>query len=341
VLSTLDRWPTWMWANEEVAAFGEWLRGYNQQHPDAPVSFYGMDVYSLHDSMKEVLRYLQDSNANAAQRAQAALDCFAQVNGDDEFEYAQQKAQGKIDCADELENLLSVVEEQVSGTDDDEAFNAVQNAIIALNAERYYVAALQGGSSSWNIRDRHMMTTIDRLREQGGDSKMIIWAHNTHVGDARATDMQEQGMVNIGQLIREKHSDEGVYITGFGSYQGSVIAASSWGNKTQSMEVPPGITGSWEAMLHAIAPVNKIVFLDNLRGNNALMQRIGHRAIGVVYNPAAEQGNYVPSILPERYNAFVFIDETEALTPLYAPAIGRRNVQTSTRHANSMILLDQ
>ena len=162
-----------------------------------------------------------------------------------------------------------------------------------------------------------MMETINRLVEQqGNNAKIIIWEHNTHVGDARATDMAQAGMVNVGQLVREQHNDQGVYIVGFGSYKGTVVAASRWEGQMQVMNVPEAKAGSWEALLHSIAPENKIIFLDELKDNSNFKRPIGHRAIGVVYNPNSEAGNYVPSILPQRYDAFIFIDKTEALHPL-------------------------
>jgi erythromycin esterase len=324
VLSHLNRWPTWMWANEEVATFSEWLRNYNMASANK-TRFYGLDVYSLWRSIEEVHMYLQTIDPNEAQSAADAVACFNNFYGGDEFAYGTQKANNKLDCADELQRMLTTVQEIAKTHNDEEAFNAVQNAFVALNAERYYVTALQSSSASWNIRDEHMMNTVDRIAAHHGDgAKVIIWAHNTHVGDARATDMASQGMVNIGQLMREKHGDEGVHITGFGTYSGTVIASNEWASETQTMTVPNARPGSWEAMLHAISPANKLILLEALKGNEQLSKSIGHRAIGVVYDPSAEQGNYVPSVVPQRYDAFIFIDRTEALHPILN-ASGRTN----------------
>jgi erythromycin esterase len=201
----------------------------------------------------------------------------------------------------------------------------LQNAETAVNVERYYVSAVASNNESWNIRDRHMAETVNRiLTQKGSAAKIIIWAHNTHVGDARATTMKEEGMVNIGQLIREEHSNEGVYVVGFGTYSGTVIAAASWGNALQKLSVPPAMSNSWEALLHNDGAADKILFLKTLRQNNQYMKRIGHRAIGVVYNPSFEEGNYVPSVLPDRYDAFVFIDKTQALHPLSESSSSRK-----------------
>jgi erythromycin esterase-like protein len=145
---------------------------------------------------------------------------------------------------------------------------------------------------------------------------MIIWEHNTHIGDARFTDMAKEGLVNVGQLVREEYGQNNVYAVGFGSYQGTVIASNSWGGATQRMPVPAAPSGSWEGMLHQLGATNKIILSNEIKGNEALQKSVGHRAIGVVYHPGQEQGNYVPSIMPDRYDAFIFIDQTTALHPL-------------------------
>jgi erythromycin esterase-like protein len=162
-----------------------------------------------------------------------------------------------------------------------------------------------------------MAQTIKRLLEfHGADSKMIIWEHNSHVGDARYTDMAAQGIVNVGQLVREELGQNNVYAIGFGSYQGSVIASNSWGGPIQRMMVPAAPSRSWEGILHQLGASNKIVLSSEIKGNTSLQGNIGHRAIGVVYNPGQEQGNYVPSVIPNRYDAFMFIDQTTALHPI-------------------------
>jgi erythromycin esterase-like protein len=192
-----------------------------------------------------------------------------------------------------------------------------QNALVALNGERYYRASVKSFDDSWNIRDNHMNETVNRLMmHHGPNAKMIIWEHNTHIGDARFTDMARGGMVNVGQLVRQDFGRENVYIVGFGSNSGTVIASPNWGGPIQTMMVPNAQRGSWEELLHRQGATNKILFSNELRKLDFLQKSIGHRAIGVQYNPSRENGNYVPSIIPDRYDAFIYIDKTSALRPL-------------------------
>lgn len=324
VLQTFDRWPTWMWANWEIVALTEWLRRTNQQRPrHKQVGFYGLDVYSLWESMESLMGYLTEHVPEAVAAARQAYRCFEPFGGDEQS-YAWSTMVAPDTCEDEVVALLSAVQRQVESYADDPevAFSAEQNALIAVEAERYYRTMVRGDASSWNVRDTHMADTLDRLvahhaTRQGADSvKAIIWEHNTHIGDARATDMAAAGMVNVGQLVRERHSSEGVILVGFGSYQGSVIASAEWGAPMEKMAVPPARPSSWEALLHQAGASNKLLLLNELIDQPVAMTVRGHRAIGVVYKPNQERGNYVPTILPQRYDAFLYIDQTEALHPL-------------------------
>jgi erythromycin esterase-like protein len=202
--------------------------------------------------------------------------------------------------------------------DPEASFNAEQNALVIKNAEHYYRAMVQTNSDSWNVRDQHMMETLNRLMVfHGPGTKGIVWAHNTHVGDARYTDMSRAGMLNIGQLAREQHRDDGVVLAGFGSHHGSVIAGKSWGAPMERMQVPEAREGSWEDVLHQ-AGGDQLVLFDQDNISDEIKKPRGQRAIGVVYHAEAESyGNYVPTILPKRYDAFLYIDETEALHPLH------------------------
>jgi erythromycin esterase-like protein len=188
-----------------------------------------------------------------------------------------------------------------------------------VNAEQYYRAMVRGGAESWNVRDYHMVATLKNLmRHHGPEAKAIVWEHNTHIGDARATDMSRAGMINVGQLVREQQRADGVVLVGFGSYQGTVIAGSSWGAPMERMQVPMAMQGSWEEVLYRSGVHDAILFSDELRQEPAFLEPRGHRAIGVVYNPAQERfGNYVPTVLPQRYDAFVNLTETIALHPLH------------------------
>ncbi|GHA56144.1 erythromycin esterase family protein [Pontibacter akesuensis] len=318
-LKEFDRWPTWMWANKEIAELAEWLRAYNQgKAANAQVGFYGLDVYGMWESLEAVQAYLQQTDPAAAESARQVLNCFSPYS-QDEIAYARATLTSSDNCADELAKLLEDVQQRVAaeGAKQEAAFNALQNTMVVVNAENYYRTAVRSDAASWNIRDRHMTGTIERLlAHHDPDAKIIVWEHNTHVGDARATTMVEEGTVNVGQLVREQYGPENVCIVGFGTYTGTVLAAPSWGSPVQVMKVPQAKRNSWEWILHNQEPPNKLIFLDALGQNSFFQRRIGHRAIGVVYNPNAESGNYVPSVLPDRYNAFVFIDRTKALQPL-------------------------
>lgn len=182
--------------------------------------------------------------------------------------------------------------------------------------ETYYRTMIRHDTESWNVRDRHMVSVLRKLMEFHGESaKAIVWEHNTHIGDARATDMADDGMVNVGQLLREAHGTQDVYAIGFGTYEGTVIAGRSWGAPLEIMQVPPAISNSWEELLHRISPENKLLFF---RENAEVLDEtiVGHRAIGVVYHPERERGNYVPTVISKRYDAFIYLDQTKALSPL-------------------------
>jgi len=321
VLKTFDRWPTWMWANWEVVALTEWLKTHNERVPkEKKAGFYGLDVYSLWESMEAIIKYLEKVDPAAVKVAKEAYQCFAPYEKDEQA-YARATRFVSEVCEDEVVEMFKMIRSKTKeyAGDAEAAFSTEQNALVSVNAERYYRAMVKGSSESWNIRDTHMNDTLNRLMKfHGTESKAIVWEHNTHIGDARATDMKRQGMVNVGQLVREQHEQEGVFIVGFGAYQGGVIAADEWGAPMQEIMAPPAQSGSWEAILHEIEPRDRIIMLDELQGDADFMNVRGHRAIGVVYHPHFEKyGNFVPTVLPARYNAFIFIDETEALHPLH------------------------
>ena len=200
---------------------------------------------------------------------------------------------------------------------EESGLNLEVNALITANAESYYRTMITDDKESWNIRDRHMVETLNRIMMFfGNQAKGIIWEHNTHVGDARATDMADEGIVNVGQLLREQEGDENLYIIGFGTHRGSVIAADQWGKNFKQMMTPPAQAGSWEDLMHRANAKNKILLFNN-ENRHVFNYPIGHRAIGVVYNPLYEHlGNYVPSKMSERYDAFIYINNTNALHPL-------------------------
>ena len=336
VLHAFERWPTWMWANREIVELVEWLRRYNDQRrvPDhRKVGFYGLDVYSLWDSMRAVVEYLERLDPQLAAGARRAYRCF-EPYGEDEQEYARATYLVPTSCEDEAVSVLRLLRQRGPeyAQDGEEAyFNAQQNAFVARDAELYYRTMVRGGSQSWNIRDHHMVDTLDRLMAHhepfNPGAKAIVWEHNTHIGDARFTNMANAGMVNVGQLVRQAHGDDGVVLVGFGSHHGTVIAGDEWGAPMRRMKVPDARQGSWEDAMHAAVQETLpngnalLVFADADDGGIAeLDEPMAHRAIGVVYDPGGERwGNYVPTLIPRRYDAFLYMDETHALSPLHMP----------------------
>jgi erythromycin esterase-like protein len=321
VLNAFRRWPTWMWANEEIVELIDWLKIHNDNRSsDQKVGFYGIDMYSLWESMEEIIRYLTNSNPAGAdlELAKKAFSCFEPFNGMPDH-YAISTAHFSQVCIDEVSNLLlSIRSHKKFYEDADEThLNLKVNALIAKNAEHYYRTMLQDNELSWNIRDEHMVEAINEVKNYyGEDAKIIVWEHNTHIGDARATTMQEDGMLNVGQLLREQYKKEDVYAVGFGTHQGTVIAAEEWGVPFKVINVPPARQHSWEDLLHKTGAFDKL-FIFNDENRKHFVGWIGHRAIGVVYNPKYESyGNYVPSQMGNRYDAFIFIDQTKALSPL-------------------------
>ena len=333
VLDAFDRWPTWMWANEEVVEFCAWLRARNGGLPeDQRTGFYGLDVYSLWSSMRALLDYLREHEPQHVDAALRAVECF-QAFGEDPQDYALASRFSPASCEPAVVELLArLCQErvvQVDGDDPEARFSAEQNAAVAAGAERYYRAMVGGQAESWNVRDVHMQDTLDRLLEQHG-SKAVVWEHNTHVGDARATDMAGAGMVNVGQLCRERHGTDDVVVVGFGGYRGGVVAARQWGAPMEAMPVPPARAGSVEALLHErVGHDAVLVFPPRSQQPDWLRRRTDHRAIGVVYSAERERwGNYVPTVLGDRYDAFLWFEDTRPLRPLHREVPSDEEAQT-------------
>lgn len=322
VLRTFDRWPTWMWANEEVAEFLMWLRAHNRATGD-DVGFYGLDVYSLWESMERIVGWVRDHAPEALENTVAALHCFEPF-GEDPQECARSLGMLPDGCQDEVVAMLGDLRRLArrQGNSEERDFDALQNSEVVAGAERYYRTMVRADGASWNVRDEHMADTLDRLLEhtgQGTDrSKAIVWAHNTHVGDARATDMAGAGLTNIGRIARERHGTDDVVLVGLGGYSGHVIAGRHWGAPWERMRVPSAPSTSHEHVLHELgAGQGLLVFPDDGDGGGWPHDRRGHRAIGVVYEPARDpHGNWVPTVLDDRYDAFMWFDDTDAVHPL-------------------------
>lgn len=316
-LRSFRRWPTWMWANREIEALAEWLREYNADKAESEkVGFFGIDLYSLWESMDEIIGYLEERGGADLEAAKAAFECFEPYNRDEQTYGIAASFLGE-GCVAETDELLQRLTERRRNASEDEkegTLNAEMNAEALAGAEAYYRTMVRHDTESWNVRDRHMVKALQKLLDHYGPAaRAVVWEHNTHIGDARATDMALEGMVNVGQLLRERYGSQ-VYAVGFGTYEGSVIAGSAWGAPAEVMPVPPAIKGSWEELVHRTGAEDKLILFENW--GPALSGSLGHRAIGVVYHPGRERGNYVPTVLPERYDAFIYLDRTHALTPL-------------------------
>lgn len=319
VLQAFNRWPTWMWANQETAELARWLREYNRELPeDQKVGFYGLDMYSLWESIDEIIQYLERANSPELPIAKEVFSCFEPFEREGQ-RYGVSASFFSTDCEEEVLQMLKQLKNRKTTNmeDPESALSLELNALVASNAEQYYRSMVRGGPESWNIRDTHMVEVAKRLIGfHGENAKAIIWEHNTHIGDARATDMVEEGMVNVGQLLREQSQEGAAYAIGFGTHHGEVIAARSWGDPIEVMPVPPARRNSWEDLLYQTGVGNQLIVF----GPDSVLheQMLGHRAIGVVYYPENERGNYVPTLLPKRYDAFIYIEETKALSP-YVP----------------------
>ncbi|MEV4174052.1 erythromycin esterase family protein [Nonomuraea sp. NPDC049709] len=322
-----ERWPTFMWANEEVADFCRWLSRWNAERPPGErCGFHGLDVYSLWDSLRALRRYAAAHLPDQVETVMEALYCFESY-GHDPQQYGLVSRLIPETCEDEVVNLLAAVAGTAPGGAG--GFGVRQNAEVVAGAERYYRAMVGGGPDSWNIRDVHMADTLDRLAEHH-QAKGVVWAHNTHIGDARATDMAAAGMTNLGQLARERHHED-VVLVGFGSHRGTVVAGDRWGAQHHVMPVPPARPASLEAFLHEALPGQDALFLVPPSGLRAdwYDEPMGHRAIGVVYHPDRERwGNYVPTIVGRRYDAFLWMDESRAVHPLHGEPWGEAEPRT-------------
>lgn len=317
------RWPTWMWANDEIVKLAEWMRSHH-------AGFYGLDIYSMFESIQEVINFVEIENPILAKEVKERYACFDHFQ-QDEVAYARSLVEYPAGCeAQVLKNLDRILKLRLENISQGQEalFSSQQNARVIANAENYYRAMMKGDATSWNVRDEHMLEVLEQLLEKHGkDSKGIVWAHNTHIGDYRATDMNETGYINLGGLVRQSYGEQNVALVGFGTYQGQVLAGSSWGRPEQIMILPPAREGSYEHRFHHVLKAEKnnlnqvYVLLDD-KSHTAFAQRLGHRAVGVVYDPKQEyRGNYVPTELSKRYDAFVFIDQTKALKSLHAISV--------------------
>jgi erythromycin esterase-like protein/predicted phosphoribosyltransferase len=333
-LADFRRFPTWMWRNTVVVEFIEWLRAHNAMLPPEAqkVGFYGLDLYSLHASMKAVLRYLEKVDPEAARRARERYSCFDHVGEDTQAYGLMTRLNLSESCEEEVVSQLVDLQRRAADyarrggpMADDELFYAEQNARLVKNAEAYYRSMFLEEVSSWNLRDRHMGETLDalvaHLGRTGGRAKVAVWEHNSHLGDARATEMGERGELNVGQLTREKYGHDAV-LMGFTTHHGTVTAASDWGAPAERKRVRPALAGSYEALFHAAQRVRfLLVWSEGDAFAERLRERRLERAIGVIYRPDTErQSHYFRARLPDQFDAVLHFDETRALEPLETTA---------------------
>lgn len=331
-LGAFERFPQWMWRNTDVVELLSWLRMHNMQCADDrdKMGFFGLDLYSLRGSMDAVVRYLSTVDPEAARRARSRYACFDHL-ADDPQRYGYAASFGmRKDCEDEVIRQLvemttdaqRLIEAGEHGSAD-EFFFAQQNARVAQNAEAYYRAMFQGRNESWNLRDRHMAETLEALRghiieKKGRRPKIVVWAHNSHLGDARATEMGEHGQLNLGQLVREQYGTKESFLLGFTTHTGTVTAASDWDAPAETKIVRPSHPDSYERIFHDSELRRFIVPLRASPRLHALLeeQRL-ERAIGVVYLPESERvSHYFHASLSKQFDAVIHIDETRAIRPL-------------------------
>ncbi|MFI7544023.1 erythromycin esterase family protein [Actinoplanes sp. NPDC049599] len=316
------RWPTWLWATEEVRGFCEWLRTANRAR-GLQVGFHGLDVYSLGESLRAILAHLREHDPDQVPAALAAYRCF-EPYAENPQAYAWSTRFVSASRENEVVDLLVRLREREARQAGELA--VWQHAEVVAGAEHYYRAMLHGCPRSWNVRDRHMDETLDRLlRHYGPDARAVVWAHNTHVGDARATDQARHGENTLGELARDRYGAGRVLLVGSGTHRGTVVAGESWGAPMRELAVPPAREGSLEDVLHATAPPRALLAFRPGEWPALLTEELAHRAIGVVYRPDRERwANYVPTVLGDRYDAFLWFDETRAVRPLHPAAVDTR-----------------
>ncbi|GLP82769.1 erythromycin esterase family protein [Mycobacterium antarcticum] len=341
-LSGFERFPAWMWRNVVVRDFVAWLRRHNElgRHEGLPqTGFYGLDLYSLHRSMQAVVDYLDTVDHVAAARARHRYACFDHTSGDDGQAYGYAAAFGAGEsCEDQaVETLLELQRSRIAYLADDgrqaedDLFCATQNAAAVRDAEGYYRSMFRGRVDSWNLRDSHMAETLDALlahldaqRGRPGSTRIVVWAHNSHVGDARATEMGADGQLTLGQLVREHHGEHSRLI-GFSTYQGTVTAAGEWGGPAELKSVRPGLPGSLEELFHEAGPAPFLIRMDG-DGQSDAAEALSsvrlHRAIGVIYRPETERHSHYFHVRPaDQYDAMIHLDVTTALKPLESASL--------------------
>ncbi len=319
-----SRFPTWLWANKQFFNFIQWLRQHNKQIKahEHHVSFYGLDLYSMHTSIAAVLNYLDRVDPDTAQIARKRYGCLTPWEQDSETYGAVAIQESFKNCEDEVTSILQELMNkrlEYASKDGHRFLDAVQNARLISNAERYYRTLYYGSRRSWNLRDNHMFETIESiLNFHGPKSRAVVWEHNSHVGDASATEMGAKGELNVGKLCREKYGEQ-VYIIGFGTDHGTVAAASEWGGEMEIKKVRPAHINSYERLCHESESESFLLPLNDSESQvykQMLNSRL-ERAIGVIYRPETEiQSHYFYASLPKQFDEYIWFEETSAVEPI-------------------------
>jgi erythromycin esterase-like protein len=326
-LSGFARFPSWMWRNTEVLSFVRWLREWNDAHPRNKVGFYGLDLYSLLASIQAVIAYLDKVDPEAARRARDRYACFDHYAGDTHA-YGYAASAGIVESCEGavLKQLADIsrnaAEYKAAGgaAAEEDFFFAEQNARLAVNAEEYYRAMFRGRHTSWNVRDTHMADTLDALlthlsERNGVKARVAVWAHNSHLGDARATEMADRGELNLGQLLRQRHGEEAQSI-GFTTFDGTVTASSDWDSACERKVVRAALPGSIESLLHEVGIPQFVLDLHDERLGGFATPLL-ERAIGVIYRPQTErQSHYFHARVIEQFDTLIHVDRSTALVPL-------------------------
>lgn len=322
-----SRFPTWMWRNTDVRTFAHWLHRYNQRlAPDNRVEFRGLDIYSLRNSIHEVLAYLERVDPRLAQEARRRYGCLTPWQDEPALYGHFVERDGLMPCENAVvEQLNTLLAERLAGLvkDDEAFFNAAQNARVVQAAEYYYRAIYRGSTTSWNLRDQHMFDTLQALLEhRGPQAKAVVWAHNSHIGNAAATEMGWKGQFNIGQLCRNTHGHDAVLI-GMGTNRGQVAAADDWDGDMLIKDIRPARPDSWE---HQFLETGIAVSLTDWRDprrtelRHALSKPLLERAIGVIYRPETERhSHYFEAVLAEQFDALIWVEQTQPVTALVLP----------------------
>ncbi len=323
ILRRLDRWPQWMWANREVLELARWMRAHNEKlPPHRRCGFYGIDLYGWGDSVRRLPEYFERIAPGSRDRIRRELAPLDRLDGDMRaFHVAvhqQDLAAGEV--VQGLVDELKRNEREYRGRDELAYFAALQSVKVVREAKRHMRTSGLPGGESWNIRATHFKDTVERLLNFYGEgAKGIAWAHNTHVGDARATDMGRAGLVNIGRLARERLGEDAVFIVGCATYEGEVYAGRGWGEPRSRMQMPPAREGSFEHYMRQAGHPRALYILRDMEGEELFLQQIRmQRAVGVVYQPERDRiANFVPTILPKRYDALLYFETTSPLQPLH------------------------